>query len=109
MGVSLRGKKFHYRFQIRGADYSGVCAGCELPENASQKEIDNIRRKALAFENERKAQIEQENQESEQLERDIRESLFLSDKPAHLQHQSLPERKPPRPLRNSGKSISRTL
>lgn len=72
MGVSLRGKKFHYRFQLRGADYSGVCAGCEITENASQKEIDNLRRKALAFEAERKAQIEKENQETEQLERDVR-------------------------------------
>ncbi len=58
MGVSLRGKKFHYRFQLRGADYSGVCAGGEITENAFQKEIDNLRRKALAFEVERKTQIE---------------------------------------------------
>lgn len=72
MGVSLRGKKFHYRFQLRGADYSGVCVGCEITENTSQKEIDNLRRKALAFEAERKAQIEKENQETEQLERDVR-------------------------------------
>lgn len=72
MGVSLRGKKFHYRFQLQGIGYSGVCEGCEIPENSSQKEIGALRRKALAFEAGRKAQVQREKQEQEQLERDVR-------------------------------------
>ena len=74
MGVSIRGKKFHYRFQFQGQDYSGVCIGCEIPENASAKEIGVVRKKAVAFEKEQKDRIARDVREREQVERDIRKN-----------------------------------
>ena len=74
MGVSIRGKKFHYRFQLHGKDYSGVCIGCEIPENASAKEIGVVRKKAVAFEKEQKDRIARDAREREQVEHDIRKN-----------------------------------
>lgn len=74
MGVSIRGKKFHYRFQFQGQDYSGVCIGCEIPENASAKEIGVVRKKAVAFEKDQKDRTVRDAREREQVERDIRKN-----------------------------------
>lgn len=74
MGVSIRGKKFHYRFQLHGKDYSGVCVGCDIPESASAKEIGAVRRKALAFEKDQKDLAEREVREREQVEREVRKN-----------------------------------
>ena len=30
MSVTLRGSRFHYRFQFEGKSYSGVCEGCDV-------------------------------------------------------------------------------
>ena len=74
MGVSIRGKKFHYRFRLHGKDYSGVCAGCDIPENASEKEIGAMRKKALAFEKDQKERAVRDAREREQVEHDIRKN-----------------------------------
>ena len=50
MSVYIRGKKFHYRFQSQGADYSGVCTDCEVFPGMNQREIAAVRKKAVQFE-----------------------------------------------------------
>lgn len=50
MTVRLRGTHYHYRFQIDGKNYSGVCNGCptlkkaEAYEESIREEVSNIRR-----------------------------------------------------------------
>lgn len=59
MTVMLRGKKFAYRFQLNGQDYSGSCPGCEAsPEDA--KAVAAARIKALAYEKQIRTNVAQE-------------------------------------------------
>ena len=74
MSVSLRGRRFHYRFQVRGRNYSGVCAGCEIFPEMNQKDVAAVRKKALTFEANKKSSIANETQELEATEREIRKN-----------------------------------
>ena len=71
MSVTIRGRKFHYRFQFQGNSYSGVCNFCAIPPGASDGEIVALRKKALAFEAEQKMRLEKEAGEQKEIERDI--------------------------------------
>ena len=74
MSVTIRGRKFHYRFQFRGNSYSGVCNFCAIPPGATDGEIVALRKKALAFEAEQKMRLEKEAGEQKEIERDIRKN-----------------------------------
>ena len=74
MSVTLRGKKFHFRFQISGTDYHGVCDGCTVSENASPKEIAVARAKALRYEEGERARVRAELAEQKSIEADIRKN-----------------------------------
>ena len=74
MSVSLRGRRFHYRFQVRGRNYSGVCAGCEIFPEMNQKDVAAVRKKALTFEANKKSSIANETQELDATEREIRKN-----------------------------------
>ena len=45
MPVKLRGKKWHYRFHIKGKSYSGICVNCENEKQAVKYEAE-IRKEA---------------------------------------------------------------
>ena len=70
MGVKVRGKKFHYRFQIGGQEYSGPCAGCDVPDGATVRELSVIRRRALCIEaaEKERAKKEQARRKAEEAE-----------------------------------------
>ena len=74
MSIYLRGKKFHYRFQLQGADYSGVCLGCEVSPGLNQREINAIRKKAVQFEADEKARIAKEAKDRADTEKEIRKN-----------------------------------
>ncbi len=74
MSVVIRGRKFHYRFQLRRKEYSGPCEGCDVPSDAQTREINAIRKKALEIESAEKSRPVQEAQEQIELERDVRKS-----------------------------------
>ena len=71
MSVTLRGTKFHYRFQLEGKNYSGVCDE-HVPENASPRQIEAIRQKALAVEKAARNQAVQDLCNLKEKEREIR-------------------------------------
>lgn len=74
MCITLRGKKFHYRFQFQGADYSGVCEGCEIPPDASPKDVAALRKKAVQFETNEKSRVAREVKEKADIEKEIRKN-----------------------------------
>ena len=74
MSIYLRGKKFHYRFQLQGADYSGVCVGCEVFPDMNQRELAATRKKAMQFEADEKFRIAKESKDRIDTEREIRKN-----------------------------------
>lgn len=72
MSIKLRGRKFHYRFQYQGANYSGVCTGCEVSPDMDQKAIAAVRKKAAQFEENEKLRVSRESEELISTEREIR-------------------------------------
>lgn len=74
MSIYLRGKKFHYRFQLQGADYSGVCVGCEVFPDMNQRELAAARKKAMQFEADEKFRIAKESKDRIDTEREIRKN-----------------------------------
>ena len=74
MSVSLRGNKFHYRFQLNGKNYSGVCHGCEIPEGAAAKEIAAVKKQALRAEAASRTKVAQNAAELEKAKDDIRKN-----------------------------------
>lgn len=74
MSVYIRGKKFHYRFQSQGADYSGVCTDCEVFPGMNQREIAAVRKKAVQFEADEKSRIAKEAEDRINVEREIRQN-----------------------------------
>lgn len=67
MSVSLRGTRFHYRFQLAGKDYSGPCPGCTVPPDATPKMMEALRQKARKIETEIRTKVAQEISEREKL------------------------------------------
>lgn len=74
MSVTLRGSKFHYRFQFEGKNYSGVCNVGIVPENATPRQIEALRQKALAAEKAVKDQLVQDLCNLKEKEREIRQN-----------------------------------
>lgn len=74
MCVYLRGKKFHYRFQVQGADYSGVCADCEVFPGMNQREIAAVRKRAVQFEADEKSRLAKEAKDLADTEKEIRKN-----------------------------------
>lgn len=74
MSIKIRGKKFHYRFMIAGVSYSGLCEGCEIPPNASAREIAVLKKQAEQFEASEHARTIREHEELKEVERDIRKN-----------------------------------
>lgn len=74
MSIVIRGRKFHYRFQFQGKEYSGPCEGCEVPHDAKTREVNAIRKKALEIEAAEKSRLAKEAQERTELERDVRKN-----------------------------------
>ena len=72
MSVQLRGKKFHYRFQLQGIGYSGVCPGCEVFPEMNAKEVAAVRKRAMQFEAAEKSRVIKESRERNETEREIR-------------------------------------
>lgn len=72
MSVSLRGTRFHYRFQLAGKDYSGPCPGCTVPPDATPKMMEALRQKARKIETEIRTKVAQEISEREKTEAEIR-------------------------------------
>jgi integrase len=72
MSISLRGTKYHYRFQISGKSYSGTCLGCEISDVMTAQEKSAIKRKAAKYELDAKEKAQQELREIAQAESDIR-------------------------------------
>ncbi len=72
MSVTLRGSKFHYRFQFEGKNYSGVCNVEPVPENAAKRQIESIRLKAVVAEKAVKDQLVQDLCNLKEKEREIR-------------------------------------
>ena len=50
MSVIIRGKKFHYRFTFKGTSHSGPCPVPCIPEGATPKDIENLRKEAVRYE-----------------------------------------------------------
>jgi integrase len=69
----LRGSKFHYRFQIEGKNYSGVFDE-PVPENATPRQIESLRQKAIAFEKTARTQVVQDLCNLKEKEREIRQN-----------------------------------
>jgi integrase len=74
MSVKLRGSKFHYRFQLEGKNYSGVCNVEPVPENATKRQIEAIRQKAVTAEKAIKDQFVQDLCNLKEKEREIRQN-----------------------------------
>ena len=74
MSITIRGNKFHYRFQIGGKRYTGPCAVPPIPENATAKEIAALRKLAVAAEADAKQKKEAELNELAEVEREIRKN-----------------------------------
>lgn len=74
MSVTLRGSKFHYRFQLEGKNYSGVCNVGPVPENATARQIEALRQKAIAAEKAAKEQFVQDLCNLKEKEREIRQN-----------------------------------
>lgn len=73
MSVSLRGRKFHYRFQIEGEKYNGVCP-ITLSSSPSNKEIAAAKKEAEAFEKSEKERVVQFLCNLKEKEREIRQN-----------------------------------
>lgn len=73
MSVYLRGKKFHYRFQIEGEKYSGSCP-LTLPSSPSSKEIAAAKKEAEKFEKAEKERVVQFLCNLKEKEREIRQN-----------------------------------
>ena len=73
MSVSLRGRKFHYRFQIEGEKYHGVCP-ITLSSSPSNKEIAAAKKEAEAFEKAEKERVVQFLCNLKEKEREIRQN-----------------------------------
>lgn len=74
MSVTLRGSRFHYRFQLEGKSYSGVCVVGSLCEPTKPSQIEALRQKALAFELDVKNKIVQDLCNLKEKEREIRQN-----------------------------------
>lgn len=74
MGIQIRGKKFHYRFQFQGINYSGVCVGCETSPEMGARELAAVRKRASQFEENEKARLTRESKEQVEAEREIRKN-----------------------------------
>lgn len=72
MSVKIRSGKFHYRFMVAGISYSGICNGCEIPRDASVREIAAIRKRAEQIEAAERARIIREKEELKEVDRDVR-------------------------------------
>lgn len=72
MSVTLRGRIFHYRFRIKGKDYSGPCHVQKVPKEATPAEIEAIKKAAVQFENAERERIVQELRRLEEADREIR-------------------------------------
>ena len=73
MSVSLRGRKFHYRFQIEGEKYHGVCP-VTLTSSPSNKEIAAAKKEAELFEKAEKERVVQFLCNLKEKEREIRQN-----------------------------------
>ncbi len=73
MSVYLRGKKFHYRFQIEGEKYSGSCP-VTLSSSPSNKEIAAAKKEAEKFEKAEKERVVQFLCNLKEKEREIRQN-----------------------------------
>ena len=74
MSITLRGKKFHYRFQIEGQNYSGPCPVRPIQDGDSPKDIEGLRRAASSAEASLKAKLLQERCALKEKEREIRQN-----------------------------------
>ena len=59
---------------IAGVSYSGLCEGCEIPPNASAREIAVLKKQAEQFEASEHARTIREHEELKEVERDIRKN-----------------------------------
>ena len=74
MSVTLRGSRFHYRFQFEGKSYSGVCCGCDV------RSLDHAKAKRLAeaFEASVRERLIHEEAERKELENDVRKNKTVT-------------------------------
>lgn len=72
MPLKLRGTKYHYRFQIDGHKYSGICPGCEVVPGMSVRAIREVERRAAQYEAEAKERAQQELQAVAQADAEVR-------------------------------------
>ena len=72
MCVVLRGRKFHYRFVMRGKEYSGPCCVQAVPEGASPKEIEALKKEAKKFEDAEKEKVSQFLHKMDETEKEVR-------------------------------------
>ena len=73
MSVYLRGRKFHYRFQIEGEKYHGVCPAT-LSNNPSSKEIAAAKKDSEKFEQSEKERVAQFLRSLKEKEQEIRQN-----------------------------------
>jgi len=74
MSVTLRGNRYHYRFQIEGKSYSGVCDGCDVRALDPGK----AKRMAEAFEASVRERLMREEAERKELEADVRRNKSVT-------------------------------
>lgn len=74
MSVTLRGSRFHYRFQIGGKSYSGVCEGCDVRNFGHMK----AKHAAEAFEKSVRERLVHEEAERKELENDVRKNKTVT-------------------------------
>lgn len=74
MSVMLRGRKFHYRFLLKGEGYSGPCVNCVVQDPNDKRELEAVRKRALEYEAARKREAVEAVQATREAEADIRKN-----------------------------------
>ena len=77
MSVSIRGKKFHYRFVLQGKSYSGPCPGSNIPDGATPQQIAAIKKAAVQFEDKLRRDTEEEVMTLSEADREIRKNKSI--------------------------------